>query len=81
MKLFAQWALAFFAAATISIAGCASTGSSGQSPIQAVSNDGGRPFGGAPNVQIPPAAYAMGAYLKAEVATDNGDRQKALKEY
>src|SRR5271154_3534082 len=82
MKLFAQWALAFFAAVAMPIAGCAGMGSSAQTPMQAVSSDGDvRPFGGRLPVDIPPAAYAMGAYLKAEVATDDGDRQEALKQY
>src|SRR5882757_3868539 len=79
MKLFAQWAFAFIAAVAMPLVGCAGIGSK-DSSMQAVSADG-RPFGGAPAVEIPPSAYAMGAYLKAEMATQNGDRSEALKQY
>src|SRR5260370_7368086 len=37
------------------------------------------PFGGKPAVDIPPQARAMGAFLQAEVATEEGDRTEALK--
>ena len=37
------------------------------------------PFGGTPAVDIPPQAKAMGAFLQAEVATEEGDRTEALK--
>ena len=37
------------------------------------------PFGGKPAVDIPPQAKAMGAFLQAEVATEEGDRTEALK--
>src|SRR5258708_32459001 len=40
-----------------------------------------RPFGGAPAIDLPPSALAMGAYLKAEVATDNGDHEEAFRDY
>ena len=62
------------------LAGCTGTHFNG-GPVEAVSAGDGRPFGGAPAVDIPPSAYAMGAYLKAQVATQNGDRAKALQEY
>ncbi|HEX4209952.1 MAG TPA: tetratricopeptide repeat protein, partial [Candidatus Binataceae bacterium] len=62
------------------LAGCSSLRSNYE-PIQAVSAADGRPFGGAPAVDIPPSAFAMGAYLKAQVATEDGDRSQALKEY
>ncbi|MEA2650111.1 MAG: Tetratricopeptide repeat, partial [Candidatus Binataceae bacterium] len=32
-------------------------------------------------MEIPPSAFAMGAYLKAEFATESGDRKEALKQY
>ena len=36
-------------------------------------------FRGKPAVDIPPQAKAMGAFLQAEVATEEGDRTEALK--
>ena len=53
----------------------------GGRPMAAVGGDQGHPFGGAPPVAIPQEAFAMGAYLKAEVATQNGDRAEALRQY
>src|SRR5271168_823136 len=80
MKFCAQWALLTLTMALAALAGCSSVHSDNQ-PIQAVSAGDGRPFGGAPAVDIPPSAYAMGAYLKAEVATQDGNRAEALKGY
>src|SRR6202163_4100135 len=37
------------------------------------------PFGGKPAIDIPPQAKAMGAFLQAEVATEEGDRTEAQK--
>src|ERR1700676_2059234 len=81
MKFSAQWALAIIAAAALPLAACAGLGSPKPSMDQAVNAEDGRPFGGAPAVNIPPTAYAMGAYLKAEVASENGDRKEALTQY
>jgi len=78
MKFCANWAFALVAAVAMPLAGCASTTSKG--PVQAVSAEGA-PFGGKPAVEIPSEAYAMGAYLKAEVASENGDRKEALTQY
>ena len=50
-------------------------------PVQTVSNAGANPFGGAPAVEIPPDAKAMGAFLVAEYASDEGDHEAALKGY
>ncbi len=38
-------------------------------------------FGGIPPVELPADARAMGDFLKAEVASDNGDRKDALTFY
>ena len=51
--------------------GAASTGAPSEAPQS--------PFGGKPAVDIPPQAKAMGAFLQAEVATEEGDRTEALK--
>src|ERR1700686_3253303 len=48
--------------------------------MQTVSADGVNPFGGAPAVDIPDDAKAMSAFLKAEVAMNEGDRSEALSE-
>ena len=50
-------------------------------PLQTVSNEGGNPFGGMPAVEIPDDAHAMSAFLKAEVAMNEGDREEALSNY
>src|SRR5579875_1379438 len=52
----------------------------GPGALQSVSING-RPVGGTPTVDIPHSAYAMGAYLKAQIAADNGQRAEALKNY
>jgi tetratricopeptide (TPR) repeat protein len=79
MKLFAQRALIALAAASMTLAACSNMRNN-PSSYQSVSING-RPFGGTPAVDIPPSAYAMGAYLKAQMATEDGDRAKALQEY
>ena len=53
--------------------GAASAGSQEETEAQQ------SPFGGKPAVDIPPQAKAMGAFLQAEVATEEGDRTEALK--
>src|SRR5215470_1433169 len=58
--------------------GCINTREPGT--LQSVSING-RPFGGTPAVDIPPSAYAMGAYLKAQMAAENGQHAEALKNY
>src|SRR6266436_6372037 len=74
VRLFVQWA--FVAVASVALAGCA--GVRGNKPLTAASGDNSSSFGGAPAVEIPSSAYAMGAYLKALVATEGGDRHEAL---
>ena len=63
---------------TVALIGCVNT--RGLGSLQSVSING-RPFGGTPAVDIPPSAYAMGAYLKAQIAAENGQRAEALKNY
>ncbi|MGH7931993.1 MAG: tetratricopeptide repeat protein, partial [Candidatus Binataceae bacterium] len=81
MRLPAQWALMIVVAASMVMAGCARLDTQGPKPVEAVSNDGERPFGGKPAIEIPKSAYAMGAFLQAEVATERGDREEALKSF
>ena len=50
-------------------------------PVQTVSNAALNPFGGTPAVEIPADAKAMGAFLVAEYASDEGDHEAALKGY
>src|ERR1700737_5103395 len=79
VRLFIQWAFVVFAAASAALAGCA--GLRGSKPLTAASRDNNTSFGGAQAVEIPSSAYAMGAYLKALVATEGGDRHEALDEF
>ena len=75
MRIWMLIGLAVIAAAAF---GCANARESGR--LQSVSTTG-RPFGGTPSIDIPPSAYAMGAYLKAQMAAENGQRAEALKNY
>jgi len=75
MKIWVLIGLAIITAAPI---GCVNTHQSGR--LQSVSING-HPFGGAPAVDVPPSAYAMGAYLKAQIAVENGQRAEALTNY
>ena len=68
------------AVSTAFIFGCSPMQRS-QGPLQTVSNEGGNPFGGMPAVEIPDDAHAMSAFLKAEVAMNEGDREEALSNY
>src|SRR5229473_4935365 len=74
-----RWALIAPLVVAVAIAGCARL-RSGSSATRGA-NIGDRPFGGVPTIDLPPAAFAMGAYLKAEVATDNGDHEEAFRDY
>ena len=49
--------------------------------VRSASVGGDNPFGGAPAVDVPSDARAMSAFLKAEVAMNDGDREEALKDY
>src|SRR5215471_12644595 len=67
--------LTFSMAAAVTLAGCAQVRNGFRSaPSEATSEIDQVPFGGAPAVEIPPQAKAMGAFLQAEVATEEGDR-------
>src|SRR5260370_41766875 len=66
-------------AVSVAIASCARL-SRGRA-LQTANTSTPSPFGGAPTVDIPDDARAMSAYLKAEVATNEGDREEALRSY
>ncbi len=81
MKLSATCALALLAVGVAALSGCAPTSNHAAEPVRTVSVASDNPFGGAPAIDIPSDARAMGAFLKAEVATNEGDREEALKDY
>ncbi|MGH7814769.1 MAG: tetratricopeptide repeat protein [Candidatus Binataceae bacterium] len=68
-------AILTMAAMTTALSGCAALSGGGAKSAAR----GPTPFGGAPAVEIPASALAMGAFLKAEVAMNGGDRAAALK--
>ncbi|MDB5107874.1 MAG: hypothetical protein JWM69_815, partial [Candidatus Binatus sp.] len=74
---------AIIALATVSIGlfGCSQAGSPKPEPVRTVSVGGDNPFGGTPAVEIPSDARAMSAFLKAEVAMNEANREEALKDY
>ena len=78
-KRLVRWAAIAPLVAAVAIGGCARL-HGGSGPTRGASI-GDRPFGGAPTIDLPPSALAMGAYLKAEVATDNGDHEEAFRDY
>ncbi len=73
--------LVVLAAFSLTVAGCARLTRGTESPAQTVGAEGRRPFDGVAPIEIPPEAHAMAAFLKAEVATNEGDRDEALKQY
>ena len=81
MICFGTRALIALGAASIAFLGCSSILSAKPEPLRTVSVSGDNPFGGAPAVEVPADARAMSAFLKAEVAMNEGDREEALKEY
>src|ERR1700733_8379350 len=74
-------ALLILAALSTAFFGCTPAQQPHHSLMQTVSTDRVNPFGGAPAVDIPDDAKAMGAFLKAEVAMNEGDRDEALTQY
>jgi len=74
-------ALFILAVVVGAVVGCSPAQRPHQSFLQTVSTDGINPFGGTPAVEIPDDAKAMSAFLKAEVAMNEGDRSEALSEY
>ncbi len=81
MRWLGKCALAALALLTAASPGCARVSGGDSEPLRTVSAGGGSAFGGAPAVEIPSDARAMAAFLKAEVATNEGDREEALKDY
>src|SRR5690242_19855469 len=78
----ARSAIVVLVAVSAAFAACGQVkGPQHRPPLQTVSADGTNPFGGAPAVDIPDDAKAMSAFLKAEVAMNNGDRSQALGDY
>src|SRR5215469_1817306 len=80
MKFSLKCAIAALSAVSVALIGCSRMSSGSQAePLRTVSVGGESPFGNAPAVEIPPDARAMGAFLRAEVAINEGDRDEALK--
>src|SRR5450759_2747263 len=74
-------ALMILAVVSAAFIGCSPVQRPHQGFLQTVSADGVNPFGGTPAVEIPDDAKAMSAFLKAEVAMNEGDRAEALSDY
>src|ERR1035441_3289763 len=74
-------ALVILAVVSAAFVGCSPVQRPHSGFLQTVSTDAINPFGGAPAVEIPDDAKAMSAFLKAEVAMNEGDRAEALSEY
>src|SRR5207253_456690 len=68
-------------AVLVAIASCSRLTRRHGGPLETATASAPSPFGGAPTVDIPDDARAMGAFLKAEVATNEGDRDEALGSY
>src|SRR5260221_9434540 len=81
MRFSSTGAIAVFAGASIVILGCASLPRSRPEPVRTAGVGQPNPFGDAPAVEVPSDARAMSAFLKAEVAMGNGDREEAMKDY
>ncbi len=69
------------AAASIAFLGCTQLSNARPELLRSASAGGDNPFGGAPAVEVPSDARAMSAFLKAEYAMNEGDREEALKDY
>ena len=77
MIFFSTRAMIAFGAASILFLGCTQISqmtSAKPEPVRSASVGGDNPFGGAPAVEVPSDARAMSAFLKAEVAMNEGDR-------
>src|SRR5271169_5509652 len=81
MKFSTTRTIVALSAASVAFLGCSHISSSKPEPVRTVSVGSDNPFGGAPAVEIPSDARAMSAFLKAEVAMNEGDREEALKDY
>src|SRR5260370_317049 len=67
--------------ASTEFVGCTTIRSSKPELVRSASVGGDNPFGGAPAVDVPSDARAMSAFLRAEVAMNDGDREVALTNY
>ena len=81
MKCLIKRAVIALGAASIAFLGCTRITNAKPELVRTVSVAGDNPFGGTPAVEIPSDARAMSAFLKAEVAMNEGDREEALKDY
>jgi tetratricopeptide (TPR) repeat protein len=81
MICFSTRAVIALGIASVAFLGCTSITSAKPELLRSASVGGDNPFGGAPAVDVPSDAQAMSAFLKAEVAMNDGDREEALKDY
>src|SRR5258708_19630533 len=81
MICFSTRAVIALGVASIAFIGCTSITRAKPELLRSASVGGDNPFGGAPAVDVPSDARAMSAFLRAEVATNDGDRQQAMKDY
>src|SRR5258708_14498265 len=81
MICFSTRAVIALGVASIAFIGCTSITRSKPELLRSASVGGDNPFGGAPAVDVPSDARAMSAFLRAEVAMNDGDREVALTNY
>ena len=81
MTGFSTRAIIAIGAASIAFLGCTPMTSAKPELLRSASVGGDNPFGGAPAVDVPSDARAMSAFLQAEYAMNEGDREEALKDY
>jgi tetratricopeptide (TPR) repeat protein len=81
MTRFSTRATIALLAASIAFLGCTQNTSAKPELLRSASVGGDNPFGGAPAVDVPSDARAMSAFLRAEVAMNDGDRKEALRDY
>ena len=81
MICFSTRAMIALGVASIAFLGCAQLTSARPEYVRSASVGGDNPFGGTPAVDVPSDARAMSAFLRAEFAMNDGDRQEALKDY
>src|ERR1700691_1032474 len=81
MICFSKRAIIALFAASVAFLGCTQNTNAKPEVLRSASVGGDNPFGGAPAVDVPSDARAMSAFLRAEVAMNDGDREEALKDY
>src|SRR5215472_17485835 len=81
MRFSAKSAVGVLAVAALVLAGCAQTAQRPPETRETASTGDANNFGGAPAVEIPSDAKAMSAFLIAETANNDNDREGALKGY